>query len=57
MSVVQVSYRYRAYPTSGQQQKLARTFGCARVVFNDALRLRDELYAAGEKLSDSQIQK
>jgi putative transposase len=35
---------------------LARTFGCARVVFNDALRLREELYAAGESLSDSQIQ-
>jgi putative transposase len=53
---MQVRYRYRAYPTAGQQQMLARTFGCARVVFNDALRLRDELYAAGEKLSDSQIQ-
>jgi putative transposase len=56
MIVVQVRYRYRAYPTAAQQQKLARTFGCARVVFNDALRLRDELYAAGEKLSDSEIQ-
>ena len=53
---MQVRYRYRAYPTAGQQQMLARTFGCARVVFNDALRLRDDLYAAGEKLSDSQIQ-
>jgi len=56
MSLVQVRYRYRAYPTAGQQQMLARTFGCARVVFNDALRLREELYAAEEKLSDSQIQ-
>jgi putative transposase len=56
MSAVQVRYRYRAYPTQGQQQTLARTFGCARVVFNDALRLRDELHALGERLSDSQIQ-
>jgi putative transposase len=48
---VQVRYRYRAYPTQGQQQTLARTFGCARVVFNDALRLRDELHALGERLS------
>jgi putative transposase len=56
MIVVQVRYRYRAYPTPGQQQMLARTFGCARVVFNDALRLRDELHALGERLSDSQIQ-
>ena len=53
---MQVRYRYRAHPTAGQQQMLARTFGCARVVFNDALRLREELHAAGERLSDSQIQ-
>jgi len=53
---MQVRYRYRAYPTVGQQQVLARTFGCSRVVFNDALRLREELYAAGQKLTDSQIQ-
>jgi len=56
MSAVQVRYRYRAYPTAGQRQMLARTFGCARVVFNDALRLREELHEAGEKLSDSQVQ-
>jgi putative transposase len=35
---------------------LARTFGCARVVFNDSLRLRDQLHEAGEKLSDAEIQ-
>ena len=35
---------------------LARIFGCARVVFNDALRLRSEAYRAGVKLSDSEIQ-
>ena len=56
MSGVQVRYRYRAYPTAGQQQMLTRTFGCARAVFNDALRLRDQLRATGERLSDSQIQ-
>jgi len=32
---VQVRYRYRVYPTPGQQQALARAFGCARVVYND----------------------
>nr|WP_235497844.1 MULTISPECIES: helix-turn-helix domain-containing protein [unclassified Frankia] len=37
-----VRYRYRAYPEPGQVQALARAFGCARVVFNDAIRLRDE---------------
>jgi len=36
---VQVRYRYRLYPSPGQQQALARVFGCARVVYNDCLRL------------------
>lgn len=30
-------FRYRIYPYPGQQVQLARTFGCARVVWNDAL--------------------
>ncbi len=50
-------YRYRIEPTPAQQQMLARVFGCCRVVFNDALRMRDEAYRAGVKLSDSQIQR
>nr|WP_240948137.1 transposase [Planosporangium mesophilum] len=33
-------YNFRVYPTPGQQQALARAFGCARVVFNDGLRAR-----------------
>lgn len=55
--VVQVRYRYRIYPSPVQQQTLSRTFGCARVVFNDCLRLRDEAYAAGEKISDTEVQR
>ena len=35
------------YPTPGQRSALARAFGCARVVFNDALRLREEAHEAG----------
>src|SRR5674476_1298852 len=54
---VLVRYRYRAYPTPGQTQLLARAFGCARVVFNDALRARQDAYAAGEKISDTQVQR
>lgn len=50
-------YRYRAYPTPGQEMMLARTFGCARVVFNDSLRLREDAHAAGEKISDTEIQR
>ncbi|MEV7805906.1 RNA-guided endonuclease TnpB family protein [Microbispora sp. NPDC088329] len=34
-------------PTPGQRHALARAFGCARVVFNDGLRLRREAHAAG----------
>ena len=30
-------YRYRIYPHPHQKQSLARAFGCARVVWNDAL--------------------
>ena len=52
-----VHYRYRAYPTPGQEQMLARTFGCARVVFNDALRARQDAYAVGEKVSDKEVQR
>jgi putative transposase len=54
---VQVRYRYRIYPSPGQQQALARTFGCARVVYNDCLRLRDACHAAGEKISDTDVQR
>jgi putative transposase len=55
--VVQVRYRYRLYPSPGQQQALARAFGCARMVYNDCLRLRDACHAAGEKISDTEVQR
>src|SRR6266566_1239011 len=54
---MQIRYRYRIYPTPGQQQALARGFGCARVVYNDCLRLRDACRAAGEKISDTEVQR
>jgi putative transposase len=54
---VLVRYRYRLYPSPGQRQALARVFGCARVVYNDSLRLRDQCHAAGEKISDSEVQR
>lgn len=55
MSIVR--YRYRLYPTAPQRQALARVFGCARVVFNDSLHLRQTAYEAGERLSDTEIQR
>jgi putative transposase len=54
---VQRNYRYRIEPTCAQQRTLARVFGCTRVVFNDALMVRDRAYRAGVKLSDSEIQR
>lgn len=36
--------KYRWYPTDEQKQILARTFGCARFVYNWALRLRTDAY-------------
>ena len=50
-------YRYRVYPTELQRAALARAFGCARVVFNDVIRLREEARAAGEKVSDTEVQR
>ena len=44
---MQLRYQFRLYPTSGQRQALARAFGCARVVYNDALRVRREAHEAG----------
>ena len=52
-----VRYRYRLYPSPGQRQALARVFGSARVVYNDCLRLREECYAAGVKISNSEVQR
>ncbi len=38
---VQLRYSFRLYPSTGQRAALARAFGCARVVYNDALRARE----------------
>jgi putative transposase len=39
------AYRYRFYPTPEQTAMLAQTFGCARYVYNWALRLRTDAYS------------
>ncbi|MET7459389.1 transposase [Nonomuraea sp. NPDC005501] len=44
---MQVRYQYRLYPDAAQRQALAQAFGCARVVFNDGLRARQDAHAAG----------
>jgi putative transposase len=54
---VLVRYRYRIEPKPAQAADLARVFGCCRVVFNDALRVRNAAYHAGTKLSDTEVQR
>jgi len=36
---------------------LARVFGCARVVYNDSLRFREQSHTAGVKVSSSEVQR
>lgn len=55
---VQLRYRFRIEPSSAQRGMLERTFGCCRVVFNDALARRNADHAAGlPALSRSALQK
>ncbi|MEU2595977.1 RNA-guided endonuclease TnpB family protein [Streptomyces hirsutus] len=44
---MQLRYGFRLYPDHAQRSALSRAFGCARVVFNDALRAREDARAAG----------
>ena len=44
---MQLRYDFRLYPAPGQRSALAKAFGCARVVFNDGLRARQDAHAAG----------
>ncbi|MGW4957921.1 RNA-guided endonuclease InsQ/TnpB family protein [Nonomuraea sp. NPDC004186] len=44
---MQLRYSFRMDPTPGQCIALAKAFGCARVVFNDALALRNHAHEQG----------
>jgi putative transposase len=49
---MRTAYRCRPYPDDAQQQVLARTFGCVRVVWNQTLAERRRLWRAeGRRLS------
>lgn len=55
---MKLRYNERIYPTPSQQRDLARFFGCARVVYNDGLRVRREAYRNLEPyISDVTLQK
>ena len=47
---MQLRYSYRLFPSPGQRAALARASGCARVVFNDGLRTRQEACARSRDL-------
>jgi putative transposase len=46
---VRTAYRCRVYPDEAQQQVLARTFGCVRVVWNQTLAARRDRWQADRK--------
>ncbi|MER6678058.1 transposase [Streptomyces sp. NPDC000983] len=51
-------YSFRIEPTPGQRIALARTFGCARVVYNDALAARKAAYEAdGSRIATGALAK
>ena len=51
MNIVQRAYKYRFTPDAEQENILARTFGCARYVYNWGLRLRtDAFYEHQERI-------
>jgi putative transposase len=53
---MQLRYNYRLDPQPRHRIALGKAFGCARVVFNDALRAREAAYqAGGPYLTDTQL--
>ncbi|MER5421318.1 RNA-guided endonuclease TnpB family protein [Streptosporangium roseum] len=50
--IVKRAFKFRFYPTPEQASELARTFGCARLVYNKALEERARAYTLeGRKIS------
>lgn len=50
-------YQYRIYPTNQQIKMLAQTFGCVRVVFNDALAIVKAVPKSEKWPSNADLQK
>jgi putative transposase len=46
---MKLRYSYRIYPTKSQMRPIAQMFGCARVVWNDALAFCQQQWALGIK--------
>ncbi|NER00792.1 MAG: IS200/IS605 family element transposase accessory protein TnpB [Cyanothece sp. SIO2G6] len=54
---MKLRYNYRIYPTAQQQERLAQTFGCSRVVWNDALAMIKGLEEGVKWPSNADLQK
>ena len=54
---MKLRYNYRIYPSQKQIEKLAQTFGCGRVVWNDSLALIKGLEAGEKWPSNGELQK
>jgi putative transposase len=53
---MQLRYSFRLDPSPAQRRALAAAFGCARVVFNDALAARKAAFESGEPyLPDAEL--
>jgi putative transposase len=52
---MQLRYSYRVYPAPGERTAFAQAFGCARVVFNDALAVRKAAFKAGEPYPSDKV--
>ena len=57
MRRVNKAYRYRLYPTADQKAMFAKTFGCARFIYNKMLGDRISYYReTGKKLHNTPAQ-
>jgi putative transposase len=47
--IIQKAFKYRFFPSDEQTAQLARTFGCARYVYNQALEFRSKSWQQENK--------
>jgi putative transposase len=53
---MQLRYSYRLDPAPRHREAFGKAFGCARAVFNDGLRARQEAHTAGQRyVTDTQL--
>ena len=45
------AYKFRLYPTKGQEELIRKTIGCARFIYNQTLAARKDAYTTGRAIS------